>query len=599
MRKIPIHKSYFGRMILMIAIVFLMVVSVSFGYLYAGVRKALRNRTDAERIRTYRQLEQNLEVFQNEMELLSMRTANNAALFNMIVNTGGDISWDVERKMDFFSVTDDILGEYSYIRSVCLFTAEGEILFADGKYNVIEQSKEEKGRFFEENLRNAPEAVSMQSKWYGRYNSEDFGVKSGNWENPKRYITVCRPVFRGIYRGWLVLNIDLNYFTGLYNSRDAMTGGQEKLYLLDRGGTIISCLNQNMLGEQRKDYRRTPGQGYETLEEGKKQILCYPISMGNWTMVNEIPLAQIIGDVKDIRQIFAIAVVCVAILSALFIVLWMKWMSRPLLEVVDGLQKVEQGQFGVTLRCEKEREDEIGLLIRYFNQMSMKIRHLIEENVQIEQKKRDAQMQVLKAQINPHFLYNTLNTIKWMALMKGEADMADCMGALGDLLSPIFKDSREYWMLEEEREYIENYAKIMNYRYGNQAKIEYQIPTGLQDALVPKFVLQPLVENAFLYGRTERSRKLRIVLSAKTDDRTEQEMLLTVEDDGRGLAPEELQTLRDNLEKEEKKGHIGLRNIYQRLRLLYGENFSMEISDKKEDAGFYVRLRFPVKYGEL
>lgn len=597
MEKIPIHKSYFGRMILIIAVGFLLVVSVSFGYLYVGVRNALRNRTDAERIRAYRQLEQNLEVFQNEMELLSLRTVNNAALLNMIVNTGGDIGWDVERKMDFFRTADDILAAYSYIRSVCFFTAEDEILFADGKYNAIEQNEEEKGRFYEENLKDMSEAVSTQAKWYGGYDSEDFGVRSGNWENPKCYITLCRPVFRGIYRGWLVINVDLDYFTGLYNSRKATTGGQEELYLLDRSGTIISCLDQSMLGELRKEYRRTPGQGYETLEQEEKQILCYPLRMGSWTLVNEIPLSQIVGDVEDIRQIFAIAVICVAILSILFIILWMKWMSRPLLEVVGGLQKVEKGQFGVTLSYPKEREDEIGLLVRYFNQMSMEIEHLIEENVQMEQKKRDAQIQVLKAQINPHFLYNTLNTIKWMALMKGETDMADCMGALGDLLSPIFKDSREYWMLEEEREYIENYAKIMNYRYGNQANMKYCIPVELQDVLVPKFVLQPLVENAFLYGRTEENRKFTISLNAETE--REQTLLLTVEDDGQGLVQEQLQLLRDNLEKDEKKGHIGLRNIYQRLKLLYGGQAAMEISNKEGAAGFYVRLCFPVKHGEL
>ena len=250
----------------------------------------------------------------------------------------------------------------------------------------------------------------------------------------------------------------------------------------------------------------------------------------------------------------------------------------------------------MTLDGKQSREDEIGLLVSRFNQMSVEIKHLVEENTRMEEKKREAQIQILKAQINPHFLYNTLNTVKWMALVKGETDMADCVSALGDLISPVFKDGRDKWTLEEEQEYITNYGKIMNYRYGEQTNIEFSIPLELSDILVPKFVLQPIVENAFLYGRKDEKEKLRIRISAEEKIERIPRLLLTVTNDGPGLKKEELRRLRQSLESEESKeerSHIGLKNIYQRLKLLYGEDFSMKIESEAEKRGFLVELNIP------
>ena len=595
-RKIPLYKSYFGRMIFIVLACFLMVISISFLYLYAGVKNSLKKRTDTEKLQTYSQLAQNIDTFRNEMELLALRTVNNTATTNMVVNTEGTLSWNIERRVDFFSLVNAVFVEYSYVQSVCFYSAQEEILFADSKWNIVQEDAKEPGRFFEENLRELSGPVSGQVRWYGGYNSEDFGVETVNGESPVEYISLCKPVFRGAYRGWLVINIDLHYFTSLYNNVREIRESKENAYLIDQNGFIISSRDPDCLGENRKEYVRTLREGYITLEEEGKQILCYPISVSGWTMVNEMPMSQILGDIGDIRQIFIAAVAAAVLLSALLIVIWLRWMVRPLLEVVDGLQKMENGQLGVTLDGKQNREDEIGLLVNRFNQMSVEIKHLVEENARMEEKKREAQIQILKAQINPHFLYNTLNTVKWMALVKGETDMADCVSALGDLISPVFKDGRDKWTLEEEQEYITNYGKIMNYRYGEQTSIEFAIPLELSDILVPKFVLQPIVENAFLYGRKDEKEKLKIKISAEERIERIPQLLLTVTNDGPGLKEEELRKLRQSLESEESKEerrHIGLKNIYQRLKLLYGEDFSMKIQSEAEKRGFLVALSIP------
>lgn len=595
-RKIPLYKSYFARMIFIMLVFFIMVISISFLYLYVGMKNSLKKRTDTEKLQTYSQLAQNIDTSGNEMELLALRTVNNTATTNMVVNTEGTLSWNIERRVDFFSLVNAVFAEYSYVRSICFYSAHQEILFADSKWNIVQEDAKDLGRFFEENIEKQSGSASGQVRWYGGYNSEDFGVETVNSKTPLEYISLCKPVFRGAYRGWLVINIDLHYFTSLYNNVRGIRESKENAYLIDQNGFIISSRDREYLGEQKEEYVRTLREGYVTLEEDGKQILCYPISIGDWTMVNEMPMSQIFGDIGDIRQIFIAAVAAAVLLFVLLITIWLRWMVRPLFEVVDGLQKMENGQLGVTLDGKQSREDEIGLLVSRFNQMSVEIKHLVEENTRMEEKKREAQIQILKAQINPHFLYNTLNTVKWMALVKGETDMADCVSALGDLISPVFKDGRDKWTLEEEQEYITNYGKIMNYRYGEQTNIEFSIPLELSDILVPKFVLQPIVENAFLYGRKDEKEKLRIRISAEEKIERIPRLLLTVTNDGPGLKEEELRRLRQSLESEESKeerSHIGLKNIYQRLKLLYGEDFSMKIESEAEKRGFLVELNIP------
>lgn len=168
-------------------------------------------------------------------------------------------------------------------------------------------------------------------------------------------------------------------------------------------------------------------------------------------MVNETPLSVILKDIKDIQIVFRIAVITVAVFSVFFTIFWVRYITSPLTDTVEAMKCMENGMLGITLPQRTKSRDEIGLLVTQFNQMSQKIMQLVEENTKMEENKREMEIKMLKSQMNPHFLYNTLNTIKWMAIMKGEDSIVDCTTALGDLLQPLYRDNRTFWSLENEK----------------------------------------------------------------------------------------------------------------------------------------------------
>lgn len=272
-------------------------------------------------------------------------------------------------------------------------------------------------------------------------------------------------------------------------------------------------------------------------------------------------------------------------------------MTTPFVKVIDALKMVQNGQFGIVLEQDHENGDEFSLLVNSYNKMTLEISSLIHKNVENEKSKRDAQIRALKSQINPHFLYNTLNTVKWMAIVKGENDIVDCMDALAEMVQPIFRDTRNKWSVEEELTYIKNYCKIMNYRYGEKTVLGIEADSSLMSAMVPKFILQPLVENSFFHGLAEKEmqehKKFQIYVKGKRKEYKTRDCLeLCVYDNGIGISRENCEKLRASLNMEDDGRHIGLRNIYQRIKLLYDMEDGVEIGSDNEN-GFQVMVRIP------
>ena len=566
---------------------FLLVFAGSFLFLYVNVSDSLKERTDAEKIQTFKQLEHNINTFGREVELLTERLIHETVLTDLVFIGGEKESTVIQMKADYFRKLDSILGQYSYVESLCFYNSEGLSLIMDGKRNIIQNPESGEGSFFRDQLIEESDISGKSIQWYGGYTSEDF-YKTSKEEEPVSLLTACRPVYWNSHRAWIVVNVNLDYFTGIYNIATA-DNSQETTYILDQEGKIISCSDSNILGESREEYLREHRDGAYTFEKEKWQILCYPLALGGWTMVNEMPLSVILEDVRVVRQIFIVTAIVGTMLAVFFSVLWIKRITRPLMDTTEALKCMEDGMLGITLPESEKNQDEIGILVRQFNQMSRRIERLVSENAQMEEHKREMEMKMLKFQLNPHFLYNTLNTVKWMAAMNGEEDIVDCLSALGDLLRPMYRDASPFWSLEEEESYISSYGKIMNYRYGERVHLRMDIKGEPQEAVVCKFVLQPIVENAFLYGLPQDGRQMEVRISGRKEEET---LILMVADDGEGMEAVELERLRKDICEGRETKHIGLVNVNQRIQLLYGKAFGLDIVGEK-GKGFTVTIRLP------
>lgn len=244
------------------------------------------------------------------------------------------------------------------------------------------------------------------------------------------------------------------------------------------------------------------------------------------------------------------------------------------------------------------RRDELDEIDFHIIQMQNRIRSLIEEEYKTKLHAVSAQNEALMTCINPHFLYNTLNSISSVALLEGASDTNNMIYALSDMFRYSSDLTHPEVPLENELKNIENYFYIQGIRFKDSFAWSIDVPLEFRDCLVPKLILQPVVENCFKHGFEARGKKGRINTIKISASREEEKLILTVTDNGRGMTIERQQAIEERLaegEKEEKtpSAEIGLCNVHRRLRLLYGSEYGITIFCKE---GVYTSVKITVKF---
>ena len=265
-----------------------------------------------------------------------------------------------------------------------------------------------------------------------------------------------------------------------------------------------------------------------------------------------------------------------------------RYLSRPVNALDDAMRQVEQGDYDVQLYLDSP--DELGRLAASFNRMTEEYRQNLKRSVQRQRELNETQLRMLQAQLNPHFLYNTLDCMKWLGVANHVPQIADMSTDLAALLRAGISGS-ELIPLEDELELVRQYLNIQEIRFEDRFVCEIDVDERFQHCIVPKMVLQPLVENAIIHGVADLEEGY-IKLWAESDG---DDLLLRVSDNGRGIAPEVLARLEQH--QDIPGGHLGLTNVDHILRLYYGPDYGLTAaSDGK--TGSCVTLRLPMKKGD-
>ena len=264
--------------------------------------------------------------------------------------------------------------------------------------------------------------------------------------------------------------------------------------------------------------------------------------------------------------------------------------TKRIQKLRDQMEKVKDN-LPETLDC-KTYKDEIGQLTDSYNYMVKTNRHLVKERNEVTREKNQMEMNVLRSQMNPHFLYNTLDMISWYAAAGSTNDVMDTIQVLASFYKISLNNGKVLTTLEQEIKLLELYMELQNRRSSETIELIVDVPELLLDQEILQFTLQPLVENSLKHGIFEKDVPEGMILI--TGRLENDEMVLNVEDDGVGMEPEVCQRLFQEKPKEKKKsGHIGVRNIYRRLLLYYGKgNFSMNYKSKIGE-GTTVEIRVP------
>lgn len=267
-----------------------------------------------------------------------------------------------------------------------------------------------------------------------------------------------------------------------------------------------------------------------------------------------------------------IAFACVFVGCGFLSTLLARSVSRPIEELCKMTELVAKGNFDT--RMEEESGDEISVLTASFNSMVGQIGNLV-ENIKIEQLNlRDTELRLLQEQINPHFLYNTLDTIIWLAEAGQNKQVVDMVTSLSQFFRTTLSEGRDHITIREEEVHIRSYLEIQQFRYRDILDYEINIPEQLYPYSIMKLTLQPLVENALYHGIKNKRGKGRIQISGRMEGKN---IRLTVEDNGIGMRTEEVCALNQKIRipAEERAGSFGLANVQERISLNYGEEYGL------------------------
>lgn len=411
-------------------------------------------------------------------------------------------------------------------------------------------------------------------------------------------ITIARAVHYQmdgqLTQGVLMMDIDYNSFHDLTEHVSLGTSGYN--YILNREGELVvhPLLQLIYHGLAQEDLTAVNqflvGQGRDRVDGRERVLISATLNQTRWRLVGVAYIDEILELQNTFIRIVSIVLLCAAMLSFAVASVMAYWVTRPMRYLEDTMRQVEAGDLNVAIKEQGFREARSVSVA--FNHMIARIRALMVQIVQEQEKKRLYELNALQAQINPHFLYNTLDSIIWMEERGRSREAITMVSALARLFRISISKGRSIITVREELEHVRNYLIIQKMRFKDQFTYEIEAQEETLEERTVKLIVQPLVENAINHAIDQtQPEALHIIIKAffQGDD-----LLFTVEDDGIGISPEILENI---LTSPAGRSGIGIKNVHERIQLTFGPSYGLQI-ESEEDEGTLVTIRLPRYHGE-
>lgn len=369
------------------------------------------------------------------------------------------------------------------------------------------------------------------------------------------------------------------------------------VWVMSASGRVIYHNNENMIGRSVEidQYPIYNGSFQADTPEQSNLISVHQMSQFGWLLAHSIPLKALTERTDLVKNVTILIFIIFVVISSLLSIFAALNVSRPIKKLSTLMRNVERGNFHVDLQI--RTGDEIGLLARSFNSMVTTIRELIEKNYFIEIKQREAELYALQAQINPHFMYNTLESIG-AAVEEGESEtVVQMVTVLGRMLRFSLNNESKLVRISEEVQHVRDYLTIQTFRFEERVRFTIQASIETEQWFCPKFILQPIVENSIQYG-LEFRKGVHIHINVSKEfgaGSGEDDIVFRIRDDGPGIEAERLSQLRAMLKGGQMlqgvKG-VGLKNVHSRIGILFGEDYGLQL-DSIEGKGTEIIIRIP------
>ena len=532
------------------------------------------------------QMNQNIDSYIDYMENIAYLISSSEDVQDYLF----DDEIDNEGRYRILNQFETILDSRSDIRNVGIISKNGRMLINDGKKSVNSDLDLNTQEWYTQAL-DSPEGPMLTS-------SHVQHIISG--ERPW-VITLSRGIRdrEGSGEKEGVFFIDLNYSAIIELCDQSTVGTKGYAFILDARGNIVYHPQQQQL------YNELQTENISLIMDTEDDTVLtgtgsngklYSISRSDktgWTVVDCTNVRELLSKSRQAQSIYVLTAVILVIVALLFSRFMARSITLPIQKLRDSMEKVQEGDFSVS-DVVVDSDNEIGSLTKSFDVMTHRIQELMEQNVHEQEEKRKSELKALQSQINPHFLYNTLDSIIWMAEGGKTKEVVLMTSSLARLLRQSISNEDELVSIKREVDYARSYLTIQKMRYQDKMEFEIHVEEEILEQQIIKLVLQPVVENAIYHGIKYKDGKGLIKITGVHRSGC---INLTVYDNGKGMEPEVLEHIFDPKTGHKSKSGIGISNVQMRLQLYYGKEYGISYKSIPGE-GTAATIRIPFAGGE-
>ena len=565
-----------------IMLINLTIISVMFILLgisnYLISRKTLSDSYIDSSKKIIRQLGQNLDVRIEQFNEFVVRESFESEIYKALNPIYNERRYDSQKRIQAFSA--NLVDYNKYVKAVLLMDNSGNSY----KYASYPTKANE---YVQEKLINQEDVKQLWGRIY--------------WTPYSNELIFCSRVLfdKNTMQqiGILTIGLDADFFRNIYY--DIIKEKDNDIVVLNGDQQILvesGKITDNVI----KKFQQTDEEEQEIFYRSKKYLITSKIlGKSGLCIINLIGTKSIANKAAKMLTPTWYVVVIAIVLSVLLAIWLDKELESSLKILSSRIADVKKGDLSV--KNTPVRQDEIGTVIRAFDQMVIRMNELMDGIAEEKTQKKNAQLKTLQfeydalqAKLNPHFLYNTLESINSLAKLNHDNPVADSINLLGKYLRETISTRRKYVMLKEEIENVQHYIRLQNMSFGGRLHLNFNLDPILMETMVPKLILQPLVENSIVHGIGPRAGWGYIKIESRCVGK---DMEIVVEDNGIGISMEWLKRGIPEENNEDTHTKVGLEAVHKRLRILYGEEYGVQITRGKT-TGTIITLKMPIIFNE-
>lgn len=400
--------------------------------------------------------------------------------------------------------------------------------------------------------------------------------------------------------GIIIISFDEQTLSDICNlDMDKENSSRDKInmcsVIIDSDGKIISFQDKKYIGTYIKDYLsekvNTNNDNIETLNQLIYSIQSFTnrnisvssieIDSAKWIVINVVDKDNLFYEVNLLRDLTFVLSVVIVIIVMIVIIIFSNKFCESVKIIVNGMNMVKKGDFNTKIKL--NTEDELAFIGDEFNEMLSTINILVDDIksqsnyiIELSNKRREAEIKAIVAQINPHFLYNTLDCINWMAIKNENYEVSDTIGNFAQILRYSIGDINKEVTIYDEVEWLKKYAYLHQLRFNHNFRLELDVNEEVLSSRIHKLMLQPLIENSIIHGFNgyDSGRRLKVKINKFKNNY----LIIIVEDNGNGIANKKLEEIINNIKLgRDEDENIGIKNVYDRMKIYYGEEGKFKI----------------------